>query len=424
MKRFIRLFLLILFGLADPSSSLALSQAYGELVKNFKQLTEQAIQAWHIPGLAFAIVTPEEVLCLETYGVRKVGSQEKIDAHTLFRIGSLSKGLSAALSLKLAHKGIFQLHDPISQYLPEITIADKDLTNQIKIQHLLSHTNGIQSFHMEDIAYTKHTFQDLVSRLAQAEKIGRIGHHFQYQNVVFSLIQPIVERSTGETFAQNMEKEILLPLAMHQTVLTEQAYAQATNKAYPHQYQSGKHLPLITSSYYYNILAAGGIAASITDMGHWLQALLGGYPNILNHTQLATLFSPVVSVPLQHKRFNKHLWCKKRLLSAYYALGWFVYDYMGNLVVHHNGRLGGYNALMAFSPEKQIGLVILTNSDTRLPSALMAHFFDQLFGLQPIHWSQLLSKQQAPTPTKQPLQKLARIPKKSKQQKNKLLVNQ
>jgi CubicO group peptidase (beta-lactamase class C family) len=95
-------------------------------------------------------------------------------------------------------------------------------------------------------------------------------------------------------------------------------------------------------------------------------------------------------VPLASKRFQDSGWASERLLSAYYGLGWFVYDYMGNPIVHHSGRLTGFNSLIAFSPEHQIGLVILANSDTLLPGALMAHFFDLLFDLTLTNWSKLL----------------------------------
>jgi beta-lactamase class C len=390
MKGLIKQFFLLLLKSVGAFSSFSFTTSVNELVQSFENVTDQAIKDWKIPGLAFAIVTPSKVLSLKTYGLRQTDSTEKIDSNTLFRIASLSKGFSAALSIKLAHQGFLQLQDPIINYLPEIVIGDAYLTKKIKIKHLLSHTNGIKEYYLEDLAYTKFYFKDLSKQLVQAKKMGRIGHYFQYQNVVFNLIQPIIEQATGKAFAENMQQEILLPLAMDHTILTEQGYEQSTNKAYAHDYLAGSYQPSSTSSYYHSILAAGGITSSITDMSHWLQALLGGHEKILNQKQLATMFLPVVTVPLASKRFQDSGWTSERLLSAYYGLGWFVYDYMGNPIVHHSGRLTGFNSLIAFSPEHQIGLVILANSDTLLPGALMAHFFDLLFDLPLTHWSKLL----------------------------------
>jgi beta-lactamase class C len=412
MKGLIKPFFLLILGIGRAFSSFAFTPPVNELVQSFEKVTDQAIKDWKIPGLAFAIVTPEKVLRLKTYGLRKAGSTEKIDSNTLFRIASLSKGFSAALSIKLVHQGFFQLQDPIINYLPEVVISDRYLTKKIKIKHLLSHTNGIQEYHLEDLAYTKFHFRDLSKKLVQAKKKGRIGHHFQYQNIIFSLIQPIIEQATGRSFAKNMQQEILLPLAMHHTILTGQAYEQSTNKAYAHEYLAGRYQSPSNSSYYHSTLAAAGIASSITDMSRWLQALLGGHEKTLNQKQLATMFLPVVNVPLQSKRFQDSWWTGERLLSAYYGLGWFIYDYMGNSIVHHSGRLTGFNSLIAFSPEHQIGLVILANSDTLLPGALMAQFFDMLFDLPLTNWSKLLLTHKTKTTTQslagKPLLKLTK----------------
>jgi beta-lactamase class C len=362
-------------------------------LQDFEKIADKAIRDWGIPGLAFAIVIPEDQgkSLIKTYGVKKVGSQEPIDPHTIFRIGSLSKGFSTALAAKLAHREIINLEHKIINYLPEIIISDPIFTQGIKIKHILSHTTGVMQFCMEHEAYKRHSMHLLIKHLKYAKQIGTSGKIFQYQNIIFSLIASIIKKATGQDYVKVIRNEIFSPLEMRNTVVTEEEYGGLKNIAYPHQYQSekGTYRVIQSSSYYYNILSAGGIASSISDMSKWLSALLGNNPKTLSENELSTLFSPIVAVSMNTKRIKKPLWRSNRLLSMHYALGWYIYDYMGNTVVYHGGKVAGFNSLIAFSPTYKIGIVILANSTSVLPSLLMAHFFDIVFDLKSVNWIEI-----------------------------------
>lgn len=263
--------------------SVAFTRPFSSVVQSFVAFADEAINDWNVPGLAFSIVTPEEDACLtKTYGIRKVGSEESIDKNTIFRIASLSKGFSAALSVKLAHRGVIALDHPIIHYLPDVTIANNSFTKDIRIKHILSHTTGVMRFCMEHEAYKRQPLGDIIKNLKYAQRIGQPGQCFQYQNVIFSLLALIIERATGETFVKTMKKELLIPLGMDHTILTEAEYDELANMAHPHQWKEGRYCPLQTSSYYYNVLPAGGIASSISDMSQWLKVLLGSNPAVLD----------------------------------------------------------------------------------------------------------------------------------------------
>jgi len=78
-------------------------------------------------------------------------------------------------------------------------------------------------------------------------------------------------------------------------------------------------------------------------------------------------------------------WRGERLNAAGYALGWRVYDYAGHRVVFHGGAVQGYRGVVAMIPESDLGIAILWNSESGLPSGLMPTILDTALGLTP-HW--------------------------------------
>ena len=93
---------------------------------------------------------------------------------------------------------------------------------------------------------------------------------------------------------------------------------------------------------------------------------------------LATLHAPIVATPGE-MRGSK--WRRERLFSASYALGWRVYDYAGHQLVFHGGAVQGYRGVVALLPERDLGVVILWNSDSSLPSGLLPTIIDRAIGL-------------------------------------------
>jgi beta-lactamase class C len=98
---------------------------------------------------------------------------------------------------------------------------------------------------------------------------------------------------------------------------------------------------------------------------------------------LATLHAPLVDTPSEIRGAS---WRRTRLSSAGYALGWRVYNYAGNDVVFHGGAVQGYRGAMALLPGKDLGVVLLWNSESALPSGLLPTILDSALGLADGTW--------------------------------------
>jgi hypothetical protein len=141
---------------------------------------------------------------------------------------------------------------------------------------------------------------------------------------------------------------------------------------------------------YSNVDVAGGAAAinsNVAEMAEWLRLQLGrGKYNGKQFFSAATsreMWTPHTIIPIgeQSEKFNP-----TRHFNAY-GLGWFLSDYHGRKVVSHGGGLDGMISQVGLMPEENLGVVILSNSETALPSLLLNKVFDVFLGAPPRDWS-------------------------------------
>jgi beta-lactamase class C len=153
--------------------------------------------------------------------------------------------------------------------------------------------------------------------------------------------------------------------------------------ARPHVRARSGWVALTPKPNYYQLLPAAGINASISDLAQWLIAHGGHRPDVLPAPLLDVLHAPRVTTPSEIRGSS---WRRARLESASYALGWRDYQYAGHPVVFHGGAVQGYRGLMALLPEQDLGVAILWNSESSLPSGLLPTILDSALGLDEGHW--------------------------------------
>jgi len=133
---------------------------------------------------------------------------------------------------------------------------------------------------------------------------------------------------------------------------------------------------------YYRVAPAAGVNASASDMAQWLLAHTGHRPDVLPAPLLATLHSSLINTPGEMRSG----WRRERLHSAGYALGWRTFDYAGHDVVFHAGAVQGYRGLVALVPERDLGIAIMWNGESGLPSGLLPTVLDAALGLPSQRW--------------------------------------
>jgi beta-lactamase class C len=325
-------------------------------------------------GAAYTIVKGGKVIYTGTFGEREWQSGEPVDEHTMFRLASVSKGFAGALACLLEMDGTISLDDRVVERYPGFKLKDSVSTAEMTIKHLLSHTSGLVPYAFDNLVEANMELPAIVQRLDEVEISAPPGELYGYQNVMFSMLDPIVRRATGIPYQVLLKEKIFNPLGMNDASAGPVDLSINSNMAYPHVRTSRGYVALDPQRGYYNVLPAAGVNASISDMGKWLLALLGNFPEQLPDTVRNMLSTPLIYTPLK-ARYTRQ-W--KPFRERYYSLGWRIYHYRDRWIIYHGGYIRGYRAEIGFCPEEGAGIAFLQNSPNGLASKCVPTFFDLL----------------------------------------------
>lgn len=368
-----------LFALLLPSTAAfaALEQKnIDAALKRTEEIIESNIKSKRIPGCAMAVVYRNEVIFIRGYGSRTMGLEEPIDADTAFQLGSVSKPVAATLAVILESKGILNLDNPVSVYLPDFTLNSKQSQNALRVVNLLSHTSGVDRGGFNNMIESYASHAELVEALQKKRVTHRAGVHYDYNNVMYALIADVIEAATKQKFSTALSNNLLIPLNMTHTTTTLEGLTSTPNCARPHsRNQSGALSPCPTySKGYYEVAPAGGINSSAHDMANFLKAQMGGYPKVLTPAAINRMQTPYVTT-------NNLLGGTPGVKHPHYGLGWRIVEYDGEPLVFHGGWLRGFTNFVGFLPREQLGIVILHNGDTKFSSKTAMKFFEIAKGL-------------------------------------------
>jgi beta-lactamase class C len=345
-------------------------------------------------GLAVGVVEKGEIRFLKGYGETVADSGEAVTTDTVFRWASLSKGVAGVMVAMLADQGKLSLYEPVGKYAVSLRLPGGN-EQKATVSDLLSHRLGLFSHANDSKLEDGADPRFLRASLAQLNSICSPGTCWAYQNVAFDAASEIVEKVTGQSYADAVRQRLFAPLGMASASMSREALVRSRRWARP--YVGGKHSkPVEVAEAYYRVPAAGGVNSTIKDLAIWMQAQMGVEPQILSPSLLETVQTARVNTPGELGRMRKF---RERVRSAAYGLGWRVYDYAGHRVVAHRGGVKGYRSLIMFDPALKSGVVALWNGSSNQPGGLEFEVMDMLYRLEPRDW---LGLDQRPTPEQPP----------------------
>jgi len=320
-------------------------------------LSERAAE----PGLAVSAIRGPDVVARHWRGLASLEHAVPIHAGTRFHIVSVGKTFTAAAVLILAARGALTLDDPVRRHIPE-------LPDQITatLRQLLSMTSGLRDvLELERLRGVWDTspsrprdLLDLACR--QTDVSARAGAQYMYANVNVLLLEEVIARASGMSADAFRRAVLYEPLGLHATCARPHAGIVVPDLAEPYvQDADGRWSRAV------NLLgiAADPLTSSLDDLTRWLLALRSGTVGDV----------PVLTAMAERSRLASGQ-------PVYYGLGLAVRRYRGLTVLCHTGSQPGYKAHIAFVPEHDVGLVILSNREDTSPTALAAAIMDRLIG--------------------------------------------
>ena len=305
----------------------------------------------NVPGASVLVVREGQVVFRQSYGMANLEERVASTSDTHYRLASLTKQFTAAAILTLAERGRLSLDDPITRFLPELSVAQTLLSvpaqagvpvPHITIRHLLTHTSGLYDY--EDLippGATKQLKDIDVLHLLEAQRSTYFppGSRYRYSNSGYVLLALVVERASGQRFADFLRQSIFEPIGMKSSVAFEEGISSVPNRAYGYS-REGSGWRRTDQSITSATLGDGGVYTSVNDLVFWLRALDSG--------RFDAAIQPQVATDEPH---------------VHYGFGWYV----GSGAFWHHGETMGFRNFVIRFPDQHLAVVVLTNRNEGTP---------------------------------------------------------
>ena len=342
------------------------------------RLTELAAEH-AIPGASIAVFAEGELHTAVT-GVLNVETGVEVTPEALFQIGSVGKLYTATVVAQLADAGRLELDAPVIDVLPELRVADPEVTRRVTARHLLSHTSGIGGDLFSDTGRGDDVLERYVASCADLAQDAPLGATMSYCNAGFVILGRVIERLTGMTWDAAVREQLLEPLgATHTVSLPEEALRFRTAFGHldtPARTTARWTLPRSCGP-------AGGLCASAADVVAFARLHLDGGltadgRRLLSAAAAAAMLTPQVTVP------------DRWLVGDAWGLGVTLYDWAGRRAYGHNGGTIGQCAILRVLPEAGVIVALLANTRDAFPflNALLGEIVDATAGVRPTPYPQ------------------------------------
>lgn len=334
-----------------PEDSLPLKKEMSrENLLNFFDKKIPELRKKHgVAGLTIIAVRPDQVLYKKGFGYSNIEKETNVHPdQDLFRVGSISKLFVWISLMQLEQQGRLNLNDPVEKYIdfrfPET------FEKKIRIIDLMNHTPGFEDRLPGLFVPTPEDQLPLHDVLSNhvPERIFPPGEIVAYSNYGAILASYVVERISGLSFEEYVQKNIFHPLKMQSSTFAQDSQ-HPLHSSIAGGYAGVEGQWTLMPFEVVQGTGAGGMSATASDMGHFLQSILKEGKPILNQTTF----------------------CKMRETSFHYneklngfAHGWIEMGHPGLSVFGHGGDTAFFHSLLLVFPGKDIGIFISTNSST------------------------------------------------------------
>ena len=333
-------------------------------------LTEQLAEE-HLVGATVAVVQGDALLFAQGYGYADLEAARPVEAgRTLFYIGSDGKLFTWTAVMQLAEQGKLDLHADVNAYLDFKIPAT--FAEPVTLHHLMTHTGGfeeqLEALFVADEADVRPLREFLVRTLPR--RVYPPGVVFAYSNYGTALAGYIIERVSGERYADYITAHVLQPLGMTRSAATQPLSASlAPDVALGYHYRNGS----------YDALAFEWVAAppcaivrsTATDIAHFMSAHLNG-----GCVEGACILQAGTLDEMHRQQFTHHP------ALAGMAYGFVESRFNGQRVLWHLGESARFVTLLALLPETGVGVFVSYNTPPVDGRAILFRFLDAFYPVE------------------------------------------
>lgn len=311
------------------------------------------------PGAAVLVAKGGKPVYRKAFGMADMENNVPMRPEHVFEIGSITKQFTAVSILMLMEQGKLKLNDPLTKYIPDYPKGET-----ITIHHLLTHTSGIKNY--TDMATWAKSWRQ---ELSPSEMIAFFknepldfapGEKWSYSNSAYFLLGYIIEKVSGMTYPEFLQKNIFEPLGLKNTYYGSQSKI-IRNRAQGYQksgdYVRAEYLSM-TQPY-----SAGSIMSTVDDLLTWQLAINAN--KLVRKETIQLAYTPV--------KLNDGT-------VQEYGYGWGIGSVNGSRTTEHSGGIFGFATDEIYLPEEDVYAVILCNCDCASPSEVATRLAAKAIG--------------------------------------------
>ena len=308
-----------------------------------------------LPGIAVGVVSDQELVWSKGFGFADIKAKLPMTATTKFRMGSNSKLFTAIAIMQLREKGKLGLDDPVVKYLPwfKAKPAGED-DGPITIEQLLSHSSGLQRDAGDHWAsYNFPTSDELQRQYTDRQAAFAPSVRWKYSNLAYAVAGLVVEKVSGERWADYVEQNIFKPLEMNGTSVDKDVSGLAVPYGRRMPYGSREVLPFVDAR---GMAAATGITSDVEDMAKFMSAQFRRGPRGGAQIVSSGSWREMLRVRSVEENWNSGT-----------GLGFDVKRVKDKTYIGHGGGYPGNTTQTLIQLDDKVGVIVLTNANDSNP---------------------------------------------------------
>lgn len=336
------LFVFCLLFACGARAASAQVQLPAEKLRQIEALISAEVRKQRIPGLSVAVVTDRQLRWSKGYGLSDVENNVAAKSATVYRLGSLSKPITATAVMELFERGRIDLDAPVQKYCPAFPEKQWPVTTR----EVLAHLSGIRHYKSEEEFNSTRHFTSTVEALEMFKNdplLHEPGAKYTYSTFGYTLLGCVVEGASGQTYADFVRDQIFRPAGMDRMRVDSVAEI-IPNRAQGYRLTDKGELinsPLADNSYK---VPGGGLVSTVEDLARFAVAVETN--RLLKKETTELMFTG------QKTRDGK---------ETHYGLGWGVNTRGGRRVIAHSGAQQRVSTFLQMQPEQGLAVVLMAN---------------------------------------------------------------
>lgn len=337
------------------------SDLYAETRKLAETKATLLTTYYGVTSVQYALIDNGEIVISGVAGVNDKSSSTPVTETNMYGIGSVSKIFTTVAVLQLVEEGKVNLDAPVTNYIPEFTMADpryKDIT----VRMLLNHSSGLMGCSLSNSLLLNDRDTSAYDNFLNLLKTSRLkadpGEFSVYSNDGFTLAEILVEKVTGNSFTDYIKKNISEPLGLYNTKTPQDDFNQ---ERLAKTYVPGSNQVLPVENV--NMIGAGGIYSSAKNLCEFAKIFM-------KNSESSVLSKSYVKA-MENSEYLKGLWTENKSYSLTYGLGWdsvntYPFEKYGIKALVKGGDTLFYHGNLTVLPEENMAVAVLSSGGSSL----------------------------------------------------------